>query len=121
MIPKMEVQGLEKINKAITELVKTDTEKAKRIISRGALQIEGKAKQRCPVGTPESTHIKGYVGGRLRASIHTVFERDGLVAKIGTDVYYAPYVEFGTVKMRARPYLRSSAEEVIAHILEEWG
>ena len=45
-----------------------------------------------PVGTPESTGIKGYVGGRLRSSIsHEVRDKEVV---IGTNVEYAKYVEY---------------------------
>jgi len=58
------------------------------------LKAEKYAKARCPVGTVESTGIKGYRGGTLRNSItHTV--QDGTLF-VGTNVEYAPYVELGT-------------------------
>lgn len=61
---------------------------------------EANAKEICPVDT-----------GRLRNSItHT---QDGDNAYIGTNVEYAPYVEFGTsrTRMKERPYLRPAATE----------
>lgn len=59
---------------------------------------EGYAKKICPVDT-----------GRLRNSIsHT---QDGDNAYIGTNVEYAPYVELGTSRMKAQPYLRPAATE----------
>ena len=58
------------------------------------LKAEGYAKRLCPVGTVESTGIKGYRGGTLRNSItHTV---DGDVLSVGSNLEYAPYVELGT-------------------------
>lgn len=67
---------------------------------------EGYAKDDCPVGTPESTGIKGYVGGRLRDSITYATRMDtgsgtdkpkgtpeDLALYIGTNVEYALYVE----------------------------
>ena len=58
------------------------------------LKAEGYAKKLCPVGTVESTGIKGYRGGTLRDSItHNV---DGDVLSVSSDVKYAPYVELGT-------------------------
>lgn len=58
------------------------------------IRAEGYAKANTPVGTPESTGIKGYHGGTLRKSIaHRV---SGNEVYIGTNVYYAPYVENGT-------------------------
>ena len=56
------------------------------------LVAEGYAKMKCPVDT-----------GLLRNSItHTADEN---TAYIGTNVEYAPYVELGTVKTKAQPYL----------------
>ena len=57
-------------------------------------QAEGYAKKLCPVGTVESTGIKGYRGGTLRNSItHTV---NGDVLSVGSNIPYAAYVELGT-------------------------
>lgn len=37
---------------------------------------------------------------------------------VGTDVHYAPYVEFGTYKMQAQPFLRPSADEVRGNLTD---
>ena len=72
-------------------------------------KAEGYAKRLCPVGTAESTGIPGYRGGTLRKSItHTT---DDEAAYIGTNVEYAPYVELGTCRQKAQPYLRPAATE----------
>lgn len=62
------------------------------------IKAEKYAKALCPVGTPESTGIKGYRGGTLRNSItHQVEESKGAGSvTIGSNVEYAPYVELGT-------------------------
>ena len=57
-------------------------------------KVERYAKALCPVGTEESTGIKGYHGGTLRNSITHTVEDD--TALIGSNVKYAPYVELGT-------------------------
>lgn len=64
---------------------------------KAAIRVERMAKRLCPVDT-----------GRLRASITHALESDaqGVLAIVGTDVHYAPYVEFGTSRMAAQPYLR---------------
>lgn len=48
------------------------------------------------------------VTGRLRSSITFEIGRNGkqLVARIGTNVHYAPYVELGTSRAPAYPFLR---------------
>ena len=49
--------------------------------------------------------------GNLRGSInHKVIVEDDAV-RIGTPVEYAPYVEFGTSKQSAQPYLRPAVLE----------
>ncbi len=62
------------------------------------LKAEGYAKILCPVDT-----------GRLRNSItHT---RGGKETEIiGTNVEYAPYVEFGTQRTKAQPFLKPAAQ-----------
>lgn len=73
-------------------------------VQNAGLVCQGSTKKRCPVGTPESTGIKGYKGGRLRASYQ--YKKTGhMECAVGTNVKYGPYVELGTRKMRARPHL----------------
>jgi len=64
------------------------------------LQAEKYAKQLCPVDT-----------GRLRNSITHAVDEPEKAVYIGTNVEYAAYVEFGTVKMAERPYLKPAATE----------
>lgn len=78
-----------------TEEVLNELRKATdRVLTMIGIKAEKYAKARCPVGTPESTGIKGYRGGTLRNSITFEVEEDTLT--VGTNVEYAPYVELGT-------------------------
>jgi HK97 gp10 family phage protein len=75
-------------------------------LEASALLVEGQAKALAPVGKyPPGS---GRVGGNLRDSI--THEVEGQEAKVGTNVEYAPYVELGTVKMAAQPYLNPALE-----------
>jgi len=83
---------------ALSKLRKYQSGKKKQIkdeLRIGAFKVEALAKDVVAVKT-----------GRLRGSI-TTDESDiaRLVTRVGTDVKYAPYVEFGTKVMDARPYL----------------
>lgn len=69
------------------------------------LEAEGYAIKKCPVG----------LTGRLRGSITHGVSQEEQCAYIGTNVEYAPYVEYGTVKMKARPYLKPA---IVDHIAE---
>lgn len=97
---------------ALTELFESPSGEVAKDLQRRALQVERAAIRLCPVGTPESTGKKGYRGGRLRSSITNEIGTDaqGLVATIGTNVEYAPYVELGTSKMAAQPFLLPALE-----------
>lgn len=74
---------------------------------------EGFAKDECPVGSPESTGIPGYIGGTLRGSISNEVVEDELAVYVGTNVEYAPYVEFKDINhMVGRAhFLRDSIAE----------
>lgn len=85
-----------------------------RALEKVGLTAERYAKLACPVGTPESTGKKGYMGGTLRNSISHTHDKN--TAYIGTNVEYAPYVEMGTKKMAAKPYLKPA----IADHLQEY-
>lgn len=80
----MSVQVIDNSAEVMAELSRAK-ERALEIIG---LKAEGYAKRLCPVGTVESTGIKGYRGGTLRNSImHTV---DGDTVAVGSNVEYAP-------------------------------
>lgn len=58
--------------------------------------------------TPESPNYKRT--GRLGNSIGYAVDTDEPAVYIGSNVKYAPYVELGTSKMRARPFLKPAVE-----------
>lgn len=108
------------------EAIDAKDEAVKRAMIQIGMAAETYAKALCPVGTPESTGIKGYIGGTLRGSITYATEEQHSTGQapakgadykmlatpekervyIGTNVEYAPYVEMGTVKMEPKPYLK---------------
>ena len=57
----------------------------------------------------EITAVGAVDTGRLRNSLTHATDEDS--AYIGTNVEYAPYVEMGTYKMKARPYLEPAVTE----------
>ena len=86
------------IPKALANLKKYQFKKKEQIkqeLRIGAFKVEGFAKDLVVVLT-----------GRLRASITTDDSDIGvLIMRVGSDVVYAPYIEFGTKHMEARAYL----------------
>lgn len=69
-------------------------------------KAESYAKQLCPVDT-----------GNLRNSI-THEKEDDRTEVIGSNVEYAPYVELGTYRMKARPYIRPAIENHVKEYVE---
>jgi hypothetical protein len=80
-----------------------------RDLVRRGIRVEGLAKQ-IATATPPSTPGGGPAvrTGRLRGSITWRLGADGIspYVDVGSGVYYAPYVEMGTSRMQARPFLR---------------
>lgn len=64
------------------------------------LLAENYAAKRCPVDT-----------GNLRGSITHEIDTGDNAVYIGTNVEYAPYVELGTSRQKAQPFLRPAASE----------
>lgn len=98
----VKVRGDKEIDKKLKQLAKKNPEALKDVISKSVILIQGKAKDKAPVDT-----------GRLQNSI--VFEvkktKKGYTGKVGTSLEYAPYVEMGTSRMNARPYLMPAMTE----------
>lgn len=74
-------------------------------VRKAAFDIEAAAKLAVPVDT-----------GALKSSIQTWFEGD-LHAFIAPHMEYGHFVEFGTYKMPARPYMTPAAEQVRPHFM----
>jgi HK97 gp10 family phage protein len=77
-----------------TEFAKVN---AKFLPSAAAL-IEGAAKRNTPVDT-----------GRLRASISSRSDKE--TATVFTPTEYAPYVEYGTKRQKAQPFMRTALDK----------
>lgn len=94
-MPKMSVD----VREDNVDLAKAEIRAAyARALKRIGMQAEGYAQDLCPVDT-----------GNLRNSItHTT---DGTAAYIGTNVEYAPYVELGTRRAAAQPFLKPAATD----------
>ena len=87
------------MNRAIELRLK---EKLDKRVALKARQLRNGAVENCPVDT-----------GRLRQSI-TVKKLEPAVYSVGTNVEYAPYVEYGTRHQAPQPYFRPAIERVKA-------
>ena len=79
------------------------------ILEAVGLQAEGNAITEISKLVYDTPPSPDYVRtGRLRNSITHATDQNSTC--IGTNVEYAPYVELGTYRMKARPFLRNAIE-----------
>jgi len=88
-------------------------EYAARTLRDRARTALGQARTPPPSAPGEFPHL---VTGHLRRNVQMEMNRAALIARVGTNVLYGRYLEFGTWKMLARPWLsrvfREGAPEV---------
>lgn len=104
------VNGVEAVQRNLGAYSASVSADLKKAVAAALINIKGDAKERCPVNKRPR---RGYIGGRLRNSIHEEVDRDGLSGKViagNAEVYYAVFVERGTRKMRAQPYMGPAFE-----------
>lgn len=95
---EVKVTGMDKINANLQKAIQKLGAGALKGVEAACILVEGKAKQNL-------TTNRSVVTGRLRASITYKVNTANYTGTVGTNVYYAPYVEFGTRRSRAKPYL----------------
>ena len=76
-------------------------EKTRAVVKKASFDVEGQGKNRVPVDT-----------GALKNSISTEFEDGGLTGIVAPHTDYALFVELGTRRQSAQPYLIPAAEAV---------
>jgi len=123
---EVEVRGAEEIQKKMAQVVqqlprgiKTAMGQATLIVMREAITSmrpgTGRVYKRGSIihrasapGFPPAVDT-----GRLRASIRPEVKRMGgeIVGIVGSNVAYAPHLEFGTSRMAARPFLKRAFEK----------
>lgn len=76
-------------------------EMTRAVVHKAAFDVEAQAKNRVPVDT-----------GALKNSIDTTFQRDGLLGIVAPHTDYALFVELGTRRQSAQPYMFPAADAV---------
>lgn len=106
------VDGLPELSAKFALLAQVASTRTLRAALRaGGLVIRDEAKQKAPVLT-----------GTLRRSIHLRTGSGsgrGVYVRVGTNLEYAPHVEFGTSRQRPQPYLRPAYDEKRGEAVEE--
>jgi len=80
-----------------------------RDLIRGALSVPGPA----PSAAGEYPHKQM---GHLRRNIQSQFDRATVTARVGTNVLYGKFLETGTRKMAARPWLSNAIRDFSSNV-----
>lgn len=86
-------------NSWLSKVIDRTPELMENVVKEVAIRVDAEAKKKAPVDT-----------GNLRASI--TMEVDGLEATVGTNVEYAPFIEFGTSRQQAQPFMTPAKQKV---------
>ena len=91
----IKVNGIPEALASLKRYQKRKKEQIKIELRIGAFKVEALAKD-----------VVAVLTGRLKSSVTTDdSDIEVLIMRVGTNVFYGPYVEFGTKHMEARPYL----------------
>lgn len=97
----IKVEGFNAVEKNIEAFGNVTVEAVQILVSQAAVHLSGTAKRIVPVKT-----------GRLQGSIQVQSDtktKTGAIAVISPNTTYESYVEYGTSRMAARPYMRPAA------------
>lgn len=136
----VEFKGVKRLIKDVEKLSLRASEEIKDAVSEAALGIQGTARRSMAQGGRGIVYRRRGIEhkasapgdppatdtGRLSSSINiTTGFRGGLTAEIGTNVFYAPQLEFGTTRIAPRPFLfpalereRPKFEKAVSDILK---
>lgn len=101
---KIEILDHKRLDRLINTMPEAVNSGIKKVITRAALMVEREAKLNVSKTGDQHPQVDT---GRLRASItHIIGTEGGIVtAKVGTNVYYGPTLEFGTAFWGPYPWL----------------
>ncbi|WP_442765105.1 HK97-gp10 family putative phage morphogenesis protein [Sulfurospirillum cavolei] len=113
-----EIKGLEQLISKLNNLPeKLEKKVIRAAVRKGAILVRDKAREKAPVKT-----------GTLKKSIKIRSNKvaNGIISfkigptndkKKGTDVFYGRFIEFGTSKMAAKPFMRPALDESETEVL----
>jgi HK97 gp10 family phage protein len=99
----IKIEGIAELKKTFSQIDSELQAALKEALSAGAAVVVRDAKIRCPVDT-----------GTLRRSLREIRKIGSpgrIESNVGTDIEYAPHVEYGTRYQASQPYLRPALDE----------
>lgn len=110
---KMEIQGLEELQRDLKKLSET-TNDVKDVVKKHGSQMQQNAMKNARHSASGGVFAKGYTTGHTRRNLQqngVKISDGGLTATIESTTDYAAYVEYGTRKMEAEPYMKPAYEK----------
>lgn len=101
-MPKIEVKGLDKLQKALKENVTMDD--VKKVVRHNGSQLQTNMQAK-------ADFTKGYQTGQTKRSIGLEILDGGFAAEAEPTTDHSPYLEYGTRFMEAQPFVRPAFEE----------
>lgn len=102
------VTGIKALRRDFERLANKNRKAAQRLVAKNAIDIQRGTRRGAPVDT-----------GRLRSGYEVDIKPDKLSAEVGTNIDYAPHVEFGTRHMRAQPHLGPAFEDGVESFMRD--
>src|SRR3990172_7607447 len=136
MVVRITIQGAERIKHKLALIEGPMRDAMRGAIQGGALAVERTAKDSVQRGSPTGRIYQKYQPRRehrasapgqppatdtgfLAAHITTVLDMDGLGANVESQAAYSKFLEYGTSKMAARPFLFPAFESLKPRILKQ--
>ena len=98
-------EGLIELDKALKKRLNMNDVKKVVLVNGG--EMAKRAKQNA---SASGAFVKGYTTGATRDATNAEYIDDGLTAVVAPETEYAGYVEFGTRRMEAEPFLKPAWE-----------
>ena len=101
-MPKIKIDGLEELQKALKDNVTMDD--VKRVVRQNGSEMQRKIQA-------NADFKKGYQTGTTKRSIGLEIKDSGFTAEVEPGTEYSPYLEYGTRFMEAQPFVKPGHEE----------
>ena len=96
------VEGLDELRKALKKNVTMDD--VKRVVRHHGAGLQSTMMNK-------ADFKKGYQTGATKRSIQLEITDGGFTAEVEPTTHYSPYLEYGTRKMEAQPFVRPALDE----------
>lgn len=103
-MPRLTIEGLDDLRDALKENV--TMQDMQRVIRHNGAGLQQKMQA-------HADFTKGYQTGATKGRIYLEIIDDGMTAVVEPTTHYSPYLEYGTRKMEAQPFVKPAFDEQV--------